>query len=198
MDYRDCWIPGGEHAWESISAEQRAKNPALQLEVTREAAALVTTTSTFANTIGAQLGRDDLQVIPNGFEPLDFANMPARVEDGFLRIAYTGVWRPGYGLQDLYAAIARLRDAGHMGLRKLRVDAAGFQPGEAQKFGVQDWVTEHGPISHESAVTLMCQADLLYLPLPEGYQGRAALAGKHFEYLGSGRPMLISAWGDRR
>ena len=42
----------------------------------------------------------------------------------------------------------------------------------------------------------MTQADILYLPLPDGFQGKAALAGKHFEYLGSGRPILASAWPD--
>lgn len=196
LDYRDCWIPGGDHSWEPVTAEQRARNPALQLAVTRGAASLITTTQTFAQTIGQQLGREDLQVIPNGFEPSDFTGLAPRIADGFWRIAYTGVWRPGYGLQDLYGAIARLRDAGHPGLHRLRVDAAGFARGAAREFGVEPWVQEHGPVPHQQAVALMSQADLLYLPLPEGYQGRAALAGKHFEYLGSGRPILTSAWAD--
>lgn len=197
LDYRDCWISGGEHAWEQVSSEQRAHAPALQRLAARDAAALVTTTLTFAQTIEKQLGSGArLHVIPNGYEPADFQALPARVPDGQLRIAYTGVWRPGYGLQDLYGAIAQLRDARHPLLHRLQVDVAGFPPGAAVEFGVKDWVNEHGLVSHQRAVELMTGADVLYLPMPEGFQGKAALAGKHFEYLGSGRPILASAWPD--
>lgn len=197
LDYRDCWISGGEHAWEQVSSEQRERAPQLQRQAARDAAALITTTATFAQTIQGQLdGGARFEVIPNGYEESDFHALPARAPDGELHIAYTGVWRPGYGLQDLYGAIARLRDAGHPLLAKLKVDAAGFKPGAAAEFGVAPWVTEHGPVPHRRAVELMTAADLLYLPLPDGFQGRAALAGKHFEYLGSGRPIVASAWPD--
>src|SRR5262249_23134834 len=53
-----------------------------------------------------------------------------------------------------------------------------------------DWVTELGPVPHGQAVTLMKQADLLYLMVPTGYYATASLPGKLFEYLGCGRPIL--------
>lgn len=197
LDYRDCWITGAEHAWEQLTDAQRHQAPALQQQAAREASALVTTTQTFATTIRGQLtDAPPFHVIPNGYEDADFRQLPARVADGQLRMAYTGVWRPGYGLDDLYAAIALLRDRNHPLLRLLVVNAAGFKPGAAQSMGLAPWVTEHGLVAHRRAVEFMASSDILYLPLPDGFQGRAALAGKHFEYLGSGRPILASAWAD--
>jgi glycosyltransferase involved in cell wall biosynthesis len=156
----------------------------------------VTTTKAFAAVIGKQLGREDVEVVPNGFEPADFVAREKTRDESVFRIAYTGVWRKGYGLDDLYSAIALLKTQEHPALHRLKVDAAGFEPGEAIRYGVDNWVTEHGKVSHADAISIMANASLLYMPLPQGFQGRAALAGKHFEYLGSGRPILISATAD--
>lgn len=197
LDYRDCWITGAEHAWEELTDDQRDRAPALQQQAARDASALITTTQTFAATIRGQLtAPPPFHVVPNGYEDSDFRRLPARVADGQLRIAYTGVWRPGYGLDDLYAAVALLRDWQHPLLQRLVIHAAGFKPGAAHAMGLAPWVTEHGLVPHRRAVEFMASSDVLYLPLPDGFQGRAALAGKHFEYLGSGRPILASAWAD--
>jgi glycosyltransferase involved in cell wall biosynthesis len=190
LDYRDQWTPSGDMAWEKVSPEQARQNPALEKLAAREAAALVTVTHALVDSIGSDCGRSDLHLITNGFEPADFAGDASPVDDGLLRIAYTGVWRPGYGLQDLYAAIALLKAQGRPELARLRVQAAGFTPGPAAEAGVTDWVSELGPVPHGQALTLMKQADLLYLPVPTGYYATASLPGKLFEYLGCGRPVL--------
>ncbi|WP_457324024.1 glycosyltransferase [Roseateles sp. P5_E11] len=190
LDYRDQWTPSGDMAWEQVSAEQARENPALERLAARDAAAVVTVTHALVDSVGRDCGRGDLHLITNGFEPADFAGEASPVADGLLRIAYTGVWRPGYGLQDLYAAIALLQAQGCPELARLRVQAAGFKPGPAAEAGVTAWVTELGPVPHGQAVTLMKQADLLYLPVPTGYYATASLPGKLFEYLGCGRPIL--------
>jgi glycosyltransferase involved in cell wall biosynthesis len=190
LDYRDQWTPSGDMAWEKVSPEQARQNPALEKLAARDAAALVTVTHALVESIGRDCGRNDLHLITNGFEPSDFAGDATPVDDGLLRIAYTGVWRPGYGLQDLYAAIALLRAQGRPELARLRVQTAGFTPGPAAGAGVTDWVSELGPVPHGQALALMKQADLLYLPVPTGYYATASLPGKLFEYLGCGRPIL--------
>lgn len=190
LDYRDQWTPSGDMAWELHSAAQLRENPALERLAARDAAAIVTVTRTLVQSIGRDCGRDDLHLITNGFEPADFAGDVAPVGDGLLRICYTGVWRSGYGLHDLYTAIVLLKAQGCAELARLRVDAAGFQPGPATEAGVTDWVRELGPVPHGRAVTLMKQADLLYLPVPTGYYATASLPGKLFEYLACGRPIL--------
>lgn len=190
LDYRDQWTPSGDMAWEHATAEQLRQNPALERLAAKDAAAVVTVTRALVDSVGRDCGRDDLHLITNGFEPGDFADVARPPADGLLRIAYTGVWRPGYGLQDLYAAIALLKAQGHAELARLRVQAAGFSPGPAVEAGVTEWVSEFGPVPHGQAVQLMKQADLLYLPVPSGYYATASLPGKLFEYLACGRPIL--------
>lgn len=190
LDYRDQWTPSGDMAWEHVTPQQRRENPALERLAAKDAAAVITVTRTLVKSVGRDCGRDDLHLITNGFEPADFAGDIEPPADGLLRIAYTGVWRPGYGLQDLYAAIALLRSEGRPELTRLRVQAAGFQPGPAAEAGVTEWVSELGPVPHGQAVMLMKQADLLYLPVPSGYYATASLPGKLFEYLACGRAIL--------
>lgn len=190
LDYRDQWTPSGDMAWETPSADQARNNPALERLAARDAAAIVTVTGALVDSIARDCGRTGLHLITNGFEPKDFAGGAAPVADGLLRIVYTGVWRPGYGLQDLYAAIAVLKARGAPELTRLRVQAAGFKPGPAAEAGVADMVSELGPVPHGQALMLMKQADVLYLPVPTGYYATASLPGKLFEYLGCGRPVL--------
>lgn len=190
LDYRDQWTPSGDMAWERVTPEQLRENPALERLAAKDAAAIVTVTRALVQSVGRDCGRDDLHLITNGFEPADFVGDVERLDEGLLRIAYTGVWRPGYGLHDLYAAIALLKAQDAPELARLRVQAAGFAPGPAAEAGVADCVSELGPVPHGKAVTLMKQADLLYLPVPSGYYAIASLPGKLFEYLACGRPIL--------
>lgn len=190
LDYRDQWTPSGDMAWEHATPKQLRENPALERLAAKDAAAIVTVTRALVQSVGRDCGRGDLHLITNGFEPADFDVHVDQPADGLFRIAYTGVWRPGYGLHDLYAAIALLKAQGCPELARLRVQAAGFAPGPAAEAGVTEWVSELGPVPHGEAVTLMKQADLLYLPVPTGYYATASLPGKLFEYLACGRPLL--------
>lgn len=194
LDYRDLWKPTGTHAWEYQTRAQAVFNPSLERRAARRAAAIVTVTPTLAQLIRQNANVERVHCITNGYEPADFAFTATAgaepVPDGLIRIAYTGVWRPGYGLADLYQAIRQLKDAGSPAVRRLRVLAAGFTPGPAREFGVDDLVEELGPVTHERVLALMNAANVLYLPVPVGFYARASLPGKLFEYLGSQRPIL--------
>lgn len=192
LDYRDPWTPSGSAAWELESDAQARARDRLQRGVARGAAAIVTVTRSWCTLIGGHTGRGDLQCITNGFEPRDIAGLPAPPDDDRLRIAYTGVWRPGYGPDQLYAALRHARSIGLPGLERLRVDTAGFAPGPARQQGLDDLVTEHGWVGHGQALDLMGRADLLFLPVSGGHYAHSALPGKLFEYIGTRRPILAA------
>jgi glycosyltransferase involved in cell wall biosynthesis len=171
---------------------QRWFSPRLERRAAAKASAVVTVTPTLATALTQDNGRADIACITNGFEPRDFADLPPPPGDGLVRISYTGVWRPGYGPDLLYRAVQRLKQTGTPGLERLRVDTAGFAPGPAAEFGVQDIVHEHGRVPHGTALRLMTDSDLVFLPVSQGFYALAALPGKLFEYLGSGRPILAA------
>lgn len=192
IDYRDPWTPSGGAAWERESEAQAGARDRLQRGVAQEAAAVVTVTRAWCTLIGGHTGRGDLHCITNGFEPRDMAGLPSPPDDGRLRIAYTGVWRPGYGPDQLYAALRQARSIGLPGLERLQVDTAGYAPGPAREHGVEDLVTEHGWVGHSEALGLMGRADVLFLPVSGGPYAHSALPGKLFEYIGTGRPILAA------
>ena len=195
LDYRDTWKPTGTHKWEVQSWPQRLFNPWIERTAARDAAELVSVTPSCASLIGETTGRYRVNCITNGFNPADFigsSSVRSAGDDAVVRVVYTGVWRPGYGLEDLYQAVRRLKDAGAPCLRNLRVTGAGFVPGYARDFGVEDVVDESGMVPHAEAIALMTASTVLYLPVPEGHYATACLPGKLFEYLGSQRPILAS------
>ena len=195
LDYRDLWKPTGTMAWEKQTLLQKWFGPGLERRVLRDASAIVTVTPSLVDTLRKSAGKVRVDCITNGFDQGDFVRgqtpQPS-VGDGLVRIVYTGVWRPGYGLEDLYEAIRQLKVSGFTQLHKLNVVAAGFAPGHARRLGVDDVVQEPGPIPHSEAIDLMCNASLLYLSVPNGFYAKASLPGKLFEYIASGRPVLAS------
>jgi hypothetical protein len=192
LDYRDPWRATGTVAWDRQTAMQMRFGPFLERRAGSNATAVITTTPTFILAIREACGAKTVLSITNGFEPADFECDAVRPDDGLVRIAYTGVWRPGYGPDALYRAVRRLKDQASPHLRRLKIVTAGFSPGPAQQFGIEDVVEELGRVDHLRAVQIMKTADMLYLPVSDGYYANASLPGKLFEYLGSTTPIVAS------
>lgn len=194
VDYRDLWKPA-EVAWDQATKLQRRINPMLEKRVLKRAAGVIATTNAFLRLLPQEYLPRYQFAITNGFDEKDFGDShaaPAAVA-GQVRIVYTGVWRPGYGPVDLYEAVRLLREQGSACLARLRIVMAGFPPGRARAYGIEDYVAELGRVPHAEAIALMRGADALYLPVSKGVYEVASIPGKLFEYLGSRRPVLVSA-----
>ncbi len=192
LDYRDEWKPSGTMAWETQSWLQGLINPRLERWAGARAAHVVTVTRTLVDVIRRDSGARHVHCITNGFEPSDFAAALVQPPDEFVRVAYTGVWRQGYGPDALYRAVRRLKDQGFPQLARLKVTAAGFAPGLAGQMGIADIIEELGRVEHSRAVDIMRNADMLFLPVPEGFYADASLPGKLFEYFGSEQPIVAA------
>lgn len=194
VDYRDLWKPA-DVAWDQASRLQRRINPWLERRVLRRAAGVIATTESFLRLLPQQDLPAHRFAITNGFDEKDFpaAAPTAGAVDDAVRIVYTGVWRPGYGPDDLFAAVRLLRARPGNQAQRLRIVVAGFPPGKAREYGIEACVEELGRVTHAEATALMTGATALYLPVSKGIYEVASIPGKLFEYLGSGRPILASA-----
>jgi len=198
VDYRDLWKPS-DAEWDKHTWLQKWMQPPLEKRVLRRASAVITTTPSFARMLENAGANDKTVCITNGFNPDDFSGATVLAEpeqEGQVRITYTGVWRPGYGPDNLYAAIRHLKNKCSPCLAKLKATVAGFPPGRAMEYEIEDIVEELGQIPHSQAVDLMKNANALYLPVSTGIYEKASLPGKLFEYLGSGRPIIASSQPD--
>ncbi|MFO1431117.1 MAG: glycosyltransferase [Candidatus Competibacteraceae bacterium] len=198
LDYRDLWKPS-DVEWDRHSLLQKCLNPRLERKALHTAAAVVSTTPSFVQALEKSAGKGKVICITNGFDPDDFIRTSApgpMAHDPVVRIVYTGVWRPGYGPEDLYRAVGHLKAAGSACLPSLKVITAGFPPGRAREYGIEDIVEEWGRVPHGQAIDLMLRSSALYLPVSKGFYEKASMPGKLFEYIGSGRPILASATPD--
>lgn len=194
VDYRDLWKPA-DVAWDKASRAQRVLNPMLERRVLKRASGVIATTRSFLDLLPKGDLPEKVFAITNGFSERDFEHVAAasRATGEKVRIVYTGVWRPGYGPDDLYAAVRQLKERGLVDPARLRIVTAGYPPGPARDFGIEDMVEERGRVTHAEALALMSSADALYLPVSKGLYEYASIPGKLFEYMASGRHLLVSA-----
>jgi hypothetical protein len=193
IDYRDLWRPS-DAAWDRHSIVQRLVQPHLERFVQAAAAEIITTTESFARELRKVGAAQRITCITNGYNPADFPAVDRSAPRGpRTMLAYTGVWRPGYGPDDLYDAITLLQHENPACLETLRVYTAGFAPGRAVERGIDTVITELGRVSHDEAIRLMVSADAVYLPVSGGVYEKASLPGKLFEYIGSNTPIIASA-----
>jgi glycosyltransferase involved in cell wall biosynthesis len=200
LDYRDLWHGTGAEFEQArgihrfVPSQHRVEDRLLA-----RADAVITTTESFARMLEARRQGRQVHAITNGYAQADFSHFgpPAALAPGRpVHVSYTGIWRPGYGPDDLYAAIALLKQRTPQLAQRLRVTMAGFKPGRAQEQQIDDVVTELGRVSHGRALEIMQNSDALYLPVSGGLMDRAHLPGKVFEYVGSGRRIIASAEED--
>jgi glycosyltransferase involved in cell wall biosynthesis len=134
--------------------------------------------------------------LPNGFDEQVFAGQPGLREHGdtVMRLMYAG--RFGIGGRSPDRLLGALALAVSRGCR-LRLDIVGRQPEgllpairTAEAAGLVRAVDQ---VDHPRAVDMMCTADALVL-IQAASRGRVqAVAGKTYDYLRSGRPILAVA-----
>ncbi len=159
--------------------------------------------------------------IPNGFDESDYSVEPASHDHAKFRIVHTGYLHTDQGLRlremrrwrkllggTLYPIDVLTRS--HVFLLEAIADLIATDPSLASKIEVvlagtisegdrriadqYPFVTLTGYVSHETSVSYILSADLLFLPMHDLAPGtRAGLVpGKTYEYLGSGRPILAA------
>ena len=139
-------------------------------------------------------------VIPNGFDPDDFAvvdTKPTERDDATKTIRFIGSVREGAIPSGFLKALAEMDHP-----EKVRMEFIGNAHPQLEqlihRLGLEKRVSLIPYVPHDEAVAAMQSADLLMLSITKTPQSELILAGKMFEYIGSGRPILFlgSTTGD--
>ncbi len=132
-----------------------------------------------------------ITVVPNGYDNDDFKEkLGVRSEElgvinKFGIISYVGVMAPQYDLLPLKALVSGRKD---ILLRFVGVVSEEIQL-EIKSWGVQAEFIPY--VSHKQAIAYMRASDALLLFIPNVPNNEGILTGKLFEYLASGRKILL-------
>ena len=194
-DFRDPWTDIYYYRMFYPSAWARRRDAELERSVLERAERVLTVSDDLKRLLASKLNGDSgkFVVVPNGYDPADFAANAPVPNNPVRTLVYTGTLTLDYPLEALYTALRTYcRQHG-----SLKLVFAG-RPAQEAKDALESLSRElplsvefKGYLPHTESVALLQGADALLLLIPELPNNRGILTGKLFEYLGSGRPI----WG---
>lgn len=196
LDFRDDWVGNPRHVYPTPL--HRVLNAVLERYAIR--------TSSHAFTINEPI-RDGLidrnsrqgvapsvQIIPQGFDPVDFQECQLAPLPGKMRLLYTGIFydaqTPDYFLQALARFVAQ-----HPAAREhIEAVFVGLLPESSQQLigdlGIRELVRYEGYVPHHEAVAHQLAADVLWMTIGRRPGAEGISTSKLFEYMGTRKPIL--------
>ncbi len=180
------WLKRGLRRWVYLPAERR---------VLRAADAFIANTPSMRREY-TKLGfvTSAIELVPNGFDEDDFRGLqdlcpPPRDELSLLYLGrFAGI--AGRSPELVLGAVRALVDHGLPVALRVLGDQSTVLRAAVERLGLSRYVSLQGPLSHRAAVREMMTADALVLYQAPGRTPISAVAGKTYEYLRSGRPIL--------
>ena len=191
IDYRDAWheypfkyYPTPLHKWRNYVLEKRALHAASRIITTnRRVKEMILKRYKFLN-------YHDVTILPQGFDPEDFASHSQGPASQKFRVTHAGVFygdrTPKYFLQALQRVVATYPDI------KSRIEARfiGNLHDEhlrmIKEMRLEEFVVTTGYLDHAHCVQHLMESDLLWFMLTNDSQS----PGKLYEYLGARKPVL--------
>lgn len=126
-----------------------------------------------------------ITVIPNGFDQEDFNDLGQFSSTSTLQITYTGSMAANYPVDSLLKATEQV------GKEHFSFDFVGTFS-EDFKNQMRAFQTHFpGYVNHAQSIQYLNKSDVLLLIIPNIKNNGGILTGKLFEYLGSGKPILL-------
>lgn len=134
----------------------------------------------------------NISVIYNGYDPLDFIELPEKKYSDFFLIKYIGGLKSNQDIPAFWKAFCSLVNDPSFG--KLRLELTGYILPEVmnsvRKFGLEEFVEINGFVDHDIAVKKMISSNMLLLIIPQSKNNKLIITGKIFEYLAAQSPIL--------
>lgn len=193
-DFRDPWTNIDFYKDLRLTDWADARHKKLEQKVLRNASRVVAVTWRSRDEFVDLCGRQDIAVIPNGFDDADFAHAEAAPLDSDFSIAHIGSMNKDRNPEVFWRAVqAALAEVPTLA-QKLKIRLVGptdFSVRESvQKYGLEGYTEFIDFVPHDIAVQYQQQSQVLLLLINNSPNSRTIIPGKLYEYLGSGRPLL--------
>ncbi len=194
-DYRDLWTEN--HIFHGLFPFTLIEEH-LERKVNTSADMISTVSEPLAEQIRQKYGLNNVEVIENGFDYDDLANLPKEKywHDNIIRLVYTGsIYKEKRDPSPLFEAIQKLATSDKKGmLARLEVVFVGGGKANFDElidiYHVSQWVKYNGFLPREDALRMQRDAHALIFLEFEAPNVDGILTGKLFEYLASGTQII--------
>jgi hypothetical protein len=198
-DFRDLW---SENHYVTYSWIRKYFEKNLEIKTLKYASAITTVSQPLVDKLAALHKNKRIFLIRNGFDP-GLLNSGTAVDDKF-KIVYTGGLYEGKRDPDqLFCVIKKLSDSNLIRREDISIDFFGYPKSgfredwlqeEIKRNCLEDIVTLHGEVSHDTAIAEQRKAQILLLLTWDNPEERGVYTGKLYEYLAARRPILSSGY----
>lgn len=190
-DFRDSWTDPSYYADLPTSSTARAIDAWLERRVLENTSAAIVVSESMGRQIHASTYAP-IEIIENGFDPVDFSNPDSDVASQDFVIRHVGNLTHSRNPAALWRALYELDVRESM--PELRISFVGnVEPtvlASASALGLRDFIEVIPYVPHDRAVHLMRESTLLLLAINRVPGAEAIVTGKLFEYVASGRRVL--------
>ncbi|MDH7514900.1 MAG: glycosyltransferase family 4 protein [Bacteroidota bacterium] len=197
LDYRDPWLENPLHSYPTFV--HRALHHRLERSVLRWADGIITINRRMKELTlrsSTAISHNDITIIPQGFDPEDFAGTEPARRDNRMRITHAGTFYHDRTPQTLLRALRSFLD-GNPDARGCVVAcfAGNFRSEDhrlVDELGLRDDVEILGYLPHRQCVAELRRADALWMTIGASRGMEVVSTGKLYEYIGAGKPILAS------
>ncbi len=189
-DFRDPWTQIGYHKKLKLLPFTRKKHEQLEKAVLEGADKLITTSFTTREEF-QKITATPIEVITNGY---DYEKVEPVPLDQKFSISHIGSLLSGRNPQNLWRALQELtlENDDFAADFQLKLTGAVGEPvlESIKKFGLEQYLSVKGYVSHREALQLQRGSQVLLLIEIDSPETRGIIPGKIFEYMVSNRPIL--------
>lgn len=188
-EYRDLWV---RHPYYEAPRWRRPYERWLEWRALSSVSGIVTVTQSWRDLMARVTGKPTILSM-NGFDPDDFAAPDAGAvsAEAPLSILYAGsLYRDKRDPAPLFEALAGMGEMARQFKVHFYTPETGYLTDLVSKLGLEDVVILHDPVPRGDISRLEQEADILLLLRWDHPSEQSVIAGKLFEYIGAGRPIL--------
>lgn len=190
-DFRDPWTTIGYHDKLKMTAKTKQKHKDLERKVLQNADTIIVTSPTTQKEFKA-ITEQPIQLITNGFDTA-IASLKEQLNNNFI-LSHIGSLLSERNPKILWKVISELIDENASFKSEFKLRLAGAVSREVldsiKSYGLDIYLENLGYVSHDDAIKLQRDSDLLLLIEIDATITKGILPGKLYEYLAANRPIL--------